>query len=51
MENLFIWTIQNQKMLQQIFLENRYKQRLAKNRIEKLRARKKKGLPYELNYK
>ena len=39
------WHIQNQKILQQIFWENRYKQRLAKNRIEKLRARKKKGLP------
>jgi hypothetical protein len=41
------WTIANQKMLQQIFLENRHKQRLAKNRIEKLRAREKKK-PFQL---
>jgi hypothetical protein len=36
------YQLQNQKMLQQIFLENRHKVRLAKNRIEKFRARIKK---------
>jgi len=31
-------------MLQKIYMENRYKVRLAKNRIEKFRAREKKKI-------
>lgn len=38
MEN-FIWTIKNQHILQKIYNENRYKIRLEKNRIEKMRQR------------
>lgn len=36
------YQLQNQKMLQKIFMEKRYAVRLAKNRIEKFRAREKK---------
>jgi hypothetical protein len=38
------YQLQNQKMLQKIYWENRYKIQLAKNRIEKFRAREKKKL-------
>ena len=33
------WQIKNQKMLQQVFKENRSAIKLSKNRLEKFRAR------------
>lgn len=38
----FLWNLQNQAMLRQIYLENRKYVRLTKNRIEKFRAKNKK---------
>ncbi len=35
------YQLQNQKMLQKIYSENKYKIKLAKNRIEKQRQREK----------
>jgi hypothetical protein len=42
MNSNFDWTIKNQFLLAEIYREQRYKIRLAKNRIEKLRARQNK---------
>lgn len=33
------WHLQNQSILKEIYNENKYKVRLMKNRIEKMRAR------------
>jgi hypothetical protein len=44
MEN-FIWTCQNQGMLQKIYNEKKHQIYLQKNRAEKERARKKNNVP------